>query len=288
MSRLVSLIALAVAVPCLSLHDHTLSARKGRKVAGTAQAAPTDFRITAAAGSGFGTFQDIQVPVNADAETRADGTVIQAENADHTGLPLFAAFGVLGESSAWIFDGGLNLMHMRASNGPSETQSSSYSRTELGGGAKYRFALGETTALKLGARAAYRRSSFNNVSNGHYLEAPLLGASLALTTGKWAFEGRGAVAPSATFGYNAGGTFAGKPFANATASMAEFAATASYNVRDQVFLDVGLEVEQASVSLPDIMEYQTFGLAVTPSDTAPTRNYELSTSVVKIGVRKEF
>ena len=247
------------------------------------------FVIAGDAGSGLGVFQDIQVPVNEAAEQRVDGTVAQSENANHTGFPLWAGLGIARYSHQMAFDAGFDVLQMRALSGPAETQSASYARLQVGAGFKYGFDLGGDYSLTPGVRAMMRRSAFNNVSAGHFIESIVTRASLSLANADYSYDVFGGVAPSARFGYEEGGGFGfgGKDFKHSSTSLSEMGASVGFHLRDRVWLDLGIEREVASVKIDDVTEYQGFGLNL--SATPPgSRQFALETSVMRIGVRKEF
>jgi hypothetical protein len=251
------------------------------------KAATKDLTLSLEAGAGLGNFQDIQVPLNEDANMRGDGTVPGTENAEHSGFPIYGGLGLSYALGRWDFAVGVDGLQMRAATGPAETQSSSYSRVEAGVGASYVLPVG-SSALSLGLSFAGRRSAYSNVSNGHYIQGLVVRGDVGWFYRSFALTGFAGVAPSPTFGYNDEGSFGGKAFAGSQSSLTELGILGSYNVRDRVWVDCGLEQELVSASISDIEQYNGFGLAVTTDTPRRTRQYDLATSILRFGVRKEL
>lgn len=258
------------------------------RVKATKEANTSPYAVAVRAGTGLGVFQDIQVPANESAQMRGDGKLGAEENADHAGIPLYVGIGLNYKADALKFDlVRLDALQMRATTGPSETQSSSYSRLEVGTAATYTLPVGAAWAVDFGVKAGARRSSFSNVSSAHYIEALVAGGSLALVSESFRLEAFAAAAPVARFGYTEESFLGGKAFSKSKASLAEGGVTAAFKIGPRVHLEAGLEQESANVTLDDVSEYNNFGLSVEDS-RRPSRIYDLATSVLRVGVRKEF
>ena len=251
--------------------------------------------VTGHIGSGIGIFQDIQVPVNEAEQMRADGRQISDENADHFGLPLAVGLGVeggardeFGEGFGWT--AGSDALQIRASSGPSATQSSSYARVSLGAGTAYHFPVGSLRA-SVGGDLSLRRSAFSNVSNGHYVQSTLVGGAASLGGTGMMVAMRGAVAPIAHFGYYDGSMFSGHDFKQSETTVSEFGVTASFLLKERlgkdVWLDLGFQRESIRTTIDNIDEYDGFGLTILPTQT-PSRIYDLATTMATIAVRKSF
>jgi hypothetical protein len=246
------------------------------------------FAVTLRGGSGLGIFQDIQVPMNDALGERGDGKVGGEENADHSGFPLLFGLGTSYKSGNVTYNlGTLDAVTMRATTGPAETQSSSYTRLALSTGASYTGLLTGSWTGTAGLALGARRSSFTNISSSHFIEAATVGGQLGAATPSFGLTIAGAYAPLARFGYSEDGLFGGKAFKKSTASLAEAGVTASFVLAPKVFLDLGMEQELCHVTVDDTAEYGNFGLAVEESRHA-TRVYDLATTVMKVGFRKEF
>lgn len=239
--------------------------------------------------SGFATFQDIQVPVNPVAGMRADGSTAQTENSTHAGLPLAAGIGLdYQPSQRWRWTvASLDAMNVQASSGPADTQSSSYTRLEVGSSIRYRLPLGDTMTGTLGALASFRRSSFANVSTSHYIDAATLGAEAGIERGPFAWTLTGRTAPYASFGYSNAALLGGSALPGSTASLNEAGTSLSYALRPKVWLDLGVDREMTHVVIPNVAAYDAFGLNV--QDFAnPSRVYDLATTTVRFGFHREF
>jgi hypothetical protein len=260
------------------------------RVNASKEAAPLGpWQVEVRGGTGIGSFQDIQVPVNEAANQRGDGTVIEDENQTHTGFPLLAGIGLDWQAEngvRWELVG-LDGLQMRASTGPSATQSSSYSRVELASRLAYAFPLNATLKMEVGGGAGLRRSAWTNVSSGHYLNAALLEGRLGVQGATAGVELYGGAAPAAHFGYSNATLLGGSDFKKSTASLAEAGARLALPLRPNVWLETALEREEAKVTVADVSEYNNYGLSVYNPDQ-PSRAYDLVTTVAKIGFRKAF
>lgn len=238
-------------------------------------------------GSGIGVFQDIQVPINEFDETRGDGSSIAEENKDHVGLPLFAGIGYRRSLASLTFDlVTVDGTQIRSTTGPSATQSSSYTRIELYSGARYNFKLSYTD-MWISARAGARRSFFSNVSNSHFVESGVIRLATGLERGSFGLSGFFGYAPASRVGYSSKGFTGGEYFKKASATLSEAGVIAALKLKENTYFELGVEQESIRMSIKDIMEYNGFGLNVTPAQQT-NREYQLSTVLAKIGFRKLF
>lgn len=253
-----------------------------------AEPATEPFTVVAKAGTGVGVFQDIQVPVNERFQMRGDGKLTTEENADHAGFPFSIGLGAVYRPGAVAYEIlSVDALVMRASTGPTETQSSSYSRLGVTTGAKLYAPLGDEWTGSLGLNAGARRSSFTNISSSHFVEAALVGGSVSVASKSYSLSLFGAYAPAARFGYSEDPVLGGETFDKSTARLWEAGVTAGFAIAPRVSLETGIEQEAARVTVDDLGEYGNFGLAVEDS-RRPTRVYDLATTIVRFGLRKEF
>lgn len=247
------------------------------------------FAVTVKGGSGVGVFQDIQVPYNETYEVRGDGTAVQEENIQHSGLLLQAGVAKTVSSGRWAWQAfDFDAMQIKSSGGPAATQASSYSRLNLQTTLDYHFTLSDTAAAA-GLTGGLRRSSFNNVSSAHYIQSVLIGFRAGVGGETHAFSGSFAFAPTTRFGYTESGMFGGREFKKSKASLFEASARYSYSLREGVWMDLGLDQETAHVEIGDVNEYNDLGYGLSVQDSErPTRVYNLSTVAARIGVRKNF
>ena len=239
--------------------------------------------------SGFGSFQDIQVPESDVKGFRGDGTSAVSENQDHFGLPLGVKLSVGSDDSALGFYGNLSVLRINTMSGPPETASSSYSRFGFGLGSSIRWYFDEAKKYNSFIRAEIeaRRSSYNNVSSGHFVNALLPKLILGLEKPKsWAFQVFGAMGANVGFGYGTGFSLGGRTFKNAETSMREFGVQVSFQVYKKTWLGFGIEEEAVDVKIDNIVEYNTFGLSVAESRDA--RIYNLRTKLFQVNLQKRF
>ena len=248
---------------------------------------PDDEGMFAYGGTGLGLFQDIQVPVNEIDEVRGDGSAIGEENQNHFGFPLFAGIGYRSYSGNLVYDSvALEGTHMRAASGGAQSPSASYTRLELSSAARY-YLQANKTGLWLGMRAGIRRSFFNNISDSHFVESGILRASAGFQRGSFAVTGFFGYAPVSRVGYTAEGFTGGSFFRTAKAQVSEAGITSSFKISPNALLDLGVEQEAIRMQINDIMEYNGLGLTVTPANQND-RDYNLSTMMIKVGIRKLF
>ena len=238
------------------------------------------------AGSGIGTFQDIQVPLNEQVGVRADGHNVSEEGATHVGIPVWVGLSATRRSGALSYQLGLDALRLSASSGPTDTQSATYTRFDATASVRYAFnVLGLRAAL--GGGAGVRRSVFSNVSNGHYFQAPVVSGNASLGGRDLSVTLSGAYAPTAAFGYYDGSMFSGDAFKKRKTSLSEVALSSSYLIREDVFLDFGLSREAAQVTIEDVAEYDAFGLQVSPTAEV-SRSISVATTIARIGFHKSF
>ena len=248
---------------------------------------PDDEGMFAYGGTGIGIFQDIQVPINEIDEVRGDGSAIGEENQNHFGFPLFAGIGYRSYSGNVVYDVvALEGTHMRAASAGSQSQSSSYTRLDLNSAARYYFQANKT-GLWLGMRAGVRRSFFNNISDSHFVESGILRASAGYQRSSFTVTGFFGYAPVSRVGYTAEGFTGGAFFRTAKAQVSEAGLTSSFKISPNALLDLGVEQEAIRMQINDIMEYNGLGLTVTPANQN-SRDYNLSTVMMKVGIRKLF
>jgi hypothetical protein len=239
------------------------------------------------AGSGVGVFQDVQVPVNEEANLRSDGKLIEEESANHFGFPVWAGIGYAarrGNLSADLLS--FEALQMRATTGPAATQSASYTRVALGSSVRWSFPLfsGKGSA---GMRAGLRRSGFNNVSSAHYAESLLVGGGFGFIGSGWSTDLSGSISPVSRFGYSEDNFLGGQAFKKSKSTVSDVAWTTSFLVYPRVWLETGIEREAVAATIDDVSEYDAFGLTV-GATAAPTRSLSLSTTMARLGIRKEF
>ncbi|MBM4251345.1 MAG: hypothetical protein FJ146_05200 [Deltaproteobacteria bacterium] len=238
--------------------------------------------------SGVGLFQDIQVPMNPRTGVRANGSTDKAENQTHLGIPIGLAIGqerALGAHwhvRPWEITG----TKMGASNGAPGTNNATYTRLGLSSGLRRTWTAG-AWQLDLGGHVELRRSAFGNAAESHFINATLLGSQLRLGSGNYSLEVGGEVAPKATFGYSPGGFFGGSPFPGSTAKLMGYSIVNALLIDRNVWIDLGLSTEMATVVIPDVSYYEGYGLAARNLDSS-SRRYQLTTQTVRLGLRRLF
>lgn len=240
------------------------------------------------AGSGLGIFQDIQVPLSESEGMRADGKAIGTEHADHLGTALYLGWlHRIGNPSRLVFEADGQYLTMRATSGPAETQSSTYSRFNLMTGARYAWgdAAWRPTVM---THVVLRRSEFDNVSNGHYVNAAAVRAGLGLWHRDFLLDAYASYAPWTEMGFNDGRSlFGGQRFASGWATLAEVGLHLAYHLSGGVWLDLAAEQEVIALRGGLGADYGSFGLSVEPNQAGP-REYDMATTIGRLGIRKQF
>lgn len=247
---------------------------------------PTGVFVTV--GSGVGSFQDIQVPMNRRTGVRADGTTDAAENLTHMGLPIYGSLGFdTNASGSWrwrVFE--LTGMKMGAATGAAGTADASYSRLDLSSAVVRTEGFGNYKLVSTG-QIELRRTGFNNTSESHFINAALVAGRMRLSRSKYSWEIRGEYAPIAHFGFSPRGFFGGSFFPGSTAKLAGGGTAALIPLQPGVWLEMGADTEIAKVSIADVSEYRGYGLAARNLDSS-SRSYKLVTNTLHLGFRKEF
>lgn len=240
------------------------------------------------AGTGLGLFQDIQVPASTTEGLRADGTNLGEANANHLGSTLY--FGGMmrwGQVGRLSYDFELDYLTMRAISGPAETQSSSYSRFNMMGGSRYAWGSGNWRPM-ITLHAGLRRSLFNNVSTGHYLNAAFVRGGVGLWNSDFSIDTFVSYAPFCEFGFNSGKSFfGGEALKSGSTNLSEIGLLYSQRVSEAVWLDLGLEQELLQTRGARGEDYSGFGLNVDSTDAGP-RDLNLATIIGRFGFRKQF
>lgn len=267
-------------VPAAEMHAKMLES--------TSLPRPSEASGSFQAGSGLGVFQDIQVPLSESAGMRADGKAVGTEHADHLGTALYLGWlHRIGNPSRMVFEVDGQYLTMRATSGPAETQSSTYSRFNLMAGTRY--ALGDATwRPTMMAHIVLRRSEFDNVSNGHYVNSAALRTGIGLWRRDLTVDAYASYAPWTEMGFNDGRSlFGGERFASGRASLVEFGLGIAYHLSGNVWLDLAAEQEIIAVRGNLGADYVGFGLSVERSEAGP-REYDMATTVGRLGIRKQF
>jgi hypothetical protein len=247
---------------------------------------PTGVFVTV--GSGVGSFQDIQVPMNRRTGVRADGTTDAAENLTHMGLPIYGSLGFetnAGGSWRWrVFE--LTGIKMGAANGAAGTADATYSRLDLSSAMVRTAGFGHYKLTSTG-QIELRRTGFNNTSESHFINAALVAGRMRLSRSNYSWEIRGEYAPIAHFGFSPRGFFGGRFFPGSSAELGGGGTTALVPLQRGVWLEMGADTEIARVSIADVSEYRGYGLAARNLDNS-SRSYKLVTNTLHLGFRKEF
>jgi len=139
---------------------------------------------------------------------------------------------------------------------------------------------------KLHLGLEYRLVEFASISSGHYISSllPTAGADIVLYR-DWSLAGRIAFAANSEFGHFTGGNR--KPMTMSEVNGAVIEVQAIYALSEQADLYAGLEHEQFNVALANMSTYEDFGFRVAPAQMT-SRNYQLSTSIFQLGIRRRW
>jgi hypothetical protein len=255
-----------------------VSKKKGRKDKSS---------VTFNGGSGVGVFKDIQVPINDFAQTRGDGAMPAEEFQNHMGFPLFVGLKYKNVLGNWRPKVGAELLSISAASGPPATQSSSYTRFNLGTGIDYLFNLGSLKS-HIGLQVNARRSSFDNLSNGHHINAAYVGLNVGIIKRRsFKVSSFAAVAPVSELRFHKGNNVAGNKFASGSSNVSEMGFMTSLNISKHAWFDIGYEQEKALLKIEDVSDYNGFGLGVTPTAQS-NRVYSFTTDILRLGFHKNF
>ncbi len=255
----------------------------------TTKEAPSSLHVNLTALTGFGTFQDIQVPESDTKGFRGDGTSAAAENQDHLGFPLGVKFSLNLDHPGVFYSANFDLLNMSTLSGPPETASASYSRIQVSTGVGFRFFIDDENSYSpfIKVELEGRRTSFNNVSSEHFVSTLLPRLVVGLEHSKqWILRGYGAMGVNPKFGYGSGFSLGGKTFSASTVSVKESGMDLSFNVHKKTWLGFGVEEEAVDVKIDDSTEYNQFGLNV--SSVKYARIYNLRTRLYHVDLQKRF
>ncbi len=255
------------------------------------------FFTVVAFGSGMGQFQDIQVPINPEIGTRIDGKPVGEENADHFGIPLYLTGETIYQSRlsakknantlSWTVIRG-SILTMSAQTGPDDTINSSYSRVTLGtalGLGTGQFGLG-TVRTHWSTSLDYRRSSFGYISSAHFIESPMVTLQADLTWQTFSLLISSGVGIQPKFGFSQELFWGGKELPSSRSSINTAELSGSWVLTSHSTFELGVDIEQAQVSIGDAEDYASFDLRT--DGLATSRQYQLGTWISKIGIQTYF
>ena len=248
----------------------------------------SDSHWTMTGGSGFAVFKDIQVPENILEGKRADGRGTKQEFQNHTGIPLFLNIKWQKRSNSLEHSSAFEAQKVAAISGPDETLSASYSRLKLNYQLTSSLALDSGLNWQSGAYSEIRRSAFENLSNGHHITSGILGLSQSIgQNNTWNLRGFAGLAPYSQFAYYDSSIFDSQPIKNSRSKYYEYGINYSHFLHKNSWILIGIENEIATVTLSDIYAYRDFGLNVEPGFTSG-RTYEITTTIFRLGIQKNF
>jgi hypothetical protein len=244
------------------------------------------FRVVASLESGIGAYQDIQLPAGSLRGFRADGRRIGIENVNHVGVPVRGGFQIeYGTYLRNIF-ADFNLMRMTSLVSPREVSDSQYDRTEANFGGKWGARLFGVSSVSVSAIMGYRKTEFQNISNGHYVESVLPRLGIGLNpNARWNLDLRGGMGIQPRFGYD-NGVEAGL-LKSSIARLAHVDSSIKYRITSSAAIALGVEYEAADIRLQDTEDYAQLGLTIAP-EISNFRNYQLKTTIAMIKLEKRF
>lgn len=237
-------------------------------------------------------FQDIQVPTNAVAGERADGTPTVEENSSHVGIPIGGTFAFSYRSGFIEPRLRLTALHASSMMDAAKTTQSSYDRLDGSVGLAVRFLRDISNAQESSffseADMHYRRSMFANRSSSHYLDTlmPTIGAGWYQDQG-FNFLISGGYGLHSTFAYDAGKTGMAGELSGSSAQLAAWGTEIAYRNAVDTSFTLGFGQELATIEVTDTGAYESFGLSV-PEFDRESRTYNLTTNYVKLGYTRRF
>jgi hypothetical protein len=244
------------------------------------------WRMEIDGGTGVGSFKDIQLPINRFDEVRVDGTRIGQENTDHLGF----AFG--GGVAAHYLGAGfgiiplqIDMWRMLAQSGEPETLGSAYNRVQVGSESYVRFGTANSGGT-LGVNVALRRSTFSNMSSSHFVMSVPIGVRAAWDGRLGSLSAAVQHSPHSELGYSESLLFGGQAIGGSSVSLTSLKTKGEWRLTRDAWFVVGAYYETIKAEIRDLKSYEKFGFDV--EDPRPSRTYDLTTSMVTIGVRRVF
>jgi len=253
-----------------------------------AERAPSsNWTIDGEAAAGFGTFQDLQVPVSEnDLRFRADGKAVGSNRALHYGVPIKASLGITYGSTKnhiRLLGEGQRIAPFLS---PTDVADATYSRASL-------TTLGHLNALQssvfrvglIGGMNA-RRTMFQNVSSGHNVDSaiPLIGTSVNVLE-RWVFEVVAGSSIRSNMALTKGQS--SKSFSGTNCDVTTLHARARFRLDRRSSISFGFEQEQTQVEIQTRSEYQSLGLAVSDFEQDYER-FTLNTQSATIALEKNW
>lgn len=241
--------------------------------------------------TGILSFQDIQVPNNRLAGTRADGTPSDAENTTHFGIPIAANLGLAYRTSALEPRLRLSALHAGSTMDRASSTHSSYDRIDLSAGFALRFAnyaKGNQSSFFVESDMHIVRSSFANSSSSHYIDTvmPTAGAGYYQDHGANFLVSAG-YGINSVFAYDAGKSGRAGQLQGSKAQLAQWNTEFAFRSSADTCFVMGFSQELAAVEIADTTAYASYGLGVSEFDRE-SRAYSLTTNFIKIGYSRRF
>lgn len=248
----------------------------------TEKVAPSSlWNVTLGGYSGIGQYPDLQVPIDLLSGQRADGKRVEKDSSSHSGLLLGVQLGTRYHWREAFMAFHVDAMQIMALSGSPDTASSSYKRLDGTTSIGTRFSMFGWQHQPF-VSVGYRRSMFQNVSNGHYLSTFLVGGGDEIHVNSFLslyLDGAVGIVPS--FYYSDGYSVNGEALKSVSNSIMTFRSGFSYAVSKKSTINVGLQMEQIQVHMSDISEYNSAGLFF--ENPLESTSYTLDTSAVTFG-----
>lgn len=238
-----------------------------------------DWPVKSVLKTGFGTFNDIQLPKGLDEETRLDGITAEPESQTQVGVLLGGDFTILSpmESVQWI----TKIQALRLVN-LTFTLDNADSGFSL---------VGAETGLRLNSMAkwmivdlalGYQTNFYSNISTGHNLSfiypkvSTLFKLSRNSTVSTFA-----SFALKPTFAYDRGDKDVA--LKQTEASSFAFGGEYQYNLNQTSAITLGVHMDRSEVNLKNIETYEDAGFSVISFDS-PAKRLQLSTVITSFGL----
>lgn len=258
-------------VSSASFADEAISSRKAQK-------RKTSWTIVSALETGFGSFQDIQIPVGFDSSTRLDGTEAEPESQKQVGHLIGIRLRIVSPRDRWQWVNRFAAHKLANLTMNLNNADSSYAAVEFESGARFSTV---TRRWVLEALLGMQNQYFTNISSGHILSgyAPKL-RLMWYPSARHSFSTYFAPIVNPKFSYDGGASDA--RLENTTLRANSYGLLYELNLDNGAALEFGMRVNQSEVVMENLQAYEGAGFSFVPFMPLSKR-LQLTTAIGSIG-----
>ena len=249
--------------------------------------APSNVHPVVEIETGTTTYPILAMPRSEFSNARVDGTKKSEDVSFNQGVTLGITVSRHDKTLRMPYNLGIGGLRASSPPGGGLATPSTYSRLFLFANTEINTGL---SGLSITPGVEARRSMYNNVDSGHYVDAVLIKSTLRYqTSSRTQIEAGAGVAPIARFGISRKNGKSGT-ISNSKSTMNEINGALVFNSSVDTSFQIGASQENTSVQLNDYQGYRAYGLPAVPAEVNDEAGtfYRLTVRQFKIGATKHF